>query len=105
MTNVSRRQQIEEMLASDPEDPFLRYALAMEFVSVGDDAGAVERFSQLLASTPDYIPAYQQAGQAMVRLGRVEEAAGFFRNGIAAARARGDQHAAEEMQGFLEALA
>ena len=34
----SRLEQIQAMLADDPNDPFLRYGLAMEHVSSGDDA-------------------------------------------------------------------
>ena len=53
---------------------------------------------------PDYVAAYQQAGQALVRLGRPPEAQDVLRQGIAVARGQGDQHAAEEMTGLLESL-
>src|SRR5262249_54433763 len=36
MSDNSRRQQVEEMLAADPDDSFLRYALAMEQQSAGE---------------------------------------------------------------------
>lgn len=104
MTGKSRKQQIEEMLAEDPHDPFLRYGLAMEHVSAGQDDQAVRCFEQLLQTTPDYVPGYMQAGRALARLNRVEEARTMFQAGIAAASQKGDQHAAEEMAGFLEGL-
>jgi Flp pilus assembly protein TadD len=104
MTGKSRRQQLEEMLAEDPHDPFLRYGLAMEHVSAGQDEEAVRCFEELLRMTPDYVPGYMQAGRALARLNRVEEARAVFQAGIAAARKQGDLHAAEEMAGFLEGL-
>lgn len=104
MTGKSRKQQIEEMLAEDPNDPFLRYGLAMEYVSAGQDEEAVHSFEQLLQASPDYVPGYMQAGRALVRLDRLEQARSIFQAGIAAAKRQGDQHAAEEMTGFLEGL-
>lgn len=100
----SRKQQIEEMLAEDPSDAFLRYGLAMEHVSGGDDEGAVRCFRELFAASPDYVPAYMQAGQASLRLGKTDDARTFWKQGVEVARKTGDQHAAEEMQGFIAGL-
>jgi Flp pilus assembly protein TadD len=102
MTN--RKQQLQEMLTEEPKDPFLRYGLAMEFVSEGNDEEAVRQFRDLFAIAPDYMPAYQQAGQALVRLGRPLEAREALERGIAVARQQGDLHAAEEMQGLRDSL-
>lgn len=104
MTGKTRKQQIEEMLAEDPNDPFLRYGLAMEYVSAGQDEEAVRCFEELLRATPDYVPGYMQAGRTLARLDRVNEARAIFQAGIAAARTANDLHAAEEMAGFMEGL-
>lgn len=61
-------------------------------------------FQELIQRSTDYVPAYQQAGQALVRMGRGSEARELFSRGIEAARRQGNQHAAEEMQGFLAGL-
>ena len=104
MSGKSRKQQIEEMLADDPNDPFLRYGLAMEYVSAGQDEEAALCFQDLLRAAPDYVPGYMQAARTLERLNRVEEARALYQSGIAAARLKGDQHAAEEMTGFLDGL-
>jgi cytochrome c-type biogenesis protein CcmH/NrfG len=104
MSPKSRKQQIEEMLADDPNDPFLRYALAMEHVSGGDDEQAVRCLRELLAVAADYVPAYQQAGQALLRLNRPDEARTLLEQGIAAAQRQGNAHAAQEMQGLLDSV-
>ncbi len=104
MTGKSRKQQIEEMLAEDPNDAFLRYGLAMEYVSAGQDEEAVRCFEELLQRNADYVPGYMQAGRALTRLNRLAEARAIYQAGITAARKQGDMHAAEEMTGFLEGL-
>jgi Tfp pilus assembly protein PilF len=104
MTAKMRKERLQEMLAEQPNDPFLRYGLAMEFLSEGSDDEAVRCFNELIAVTPDYVPAYLQAAQALVRLRRTEQARQVFSRGIAAAQKQGDQHAAEEMQAFLADL-
>jgi len=102
MANAARKQQLQTMLEEDPDDPFLRYGLAMEYVSEGDNESAVRCLRELIGRTPDYVPAYLQAGQALTRLDREEEARGVYRAGIAVAQKKGDQHAAGEMEQFLD---
>ena len=104
MTAKTRKEQIEAMLADDPNDPFLRYGLAMEYVSQNDDAQAASCFLGLLEAAPDYVPGYLQAGQAFLRLGQRNHAQTIWTRGVEVARSKGDQHAAEEMQGFLASL-
>lgn len=98
--------QIEAMLAEDPDDAFLRYGLAMEHSSAGDDATCVEVLRDLLGRTADnpYIPAFLMAGQSLIRLDRIPEACDLLRQGIAAAGRSGDIHARGEMQGLLDSI-
>jgi predicted Zn-dependent protease len=105
MTGKSRKQQIEEMLADEPNDPFLNYGLAMEHVSSGDHEEAVRRFEHLIRIAPDYVPAYLQTAQAMVRVNRPADARTILAQGLEAARKKGDQHAYEEMAVLLNSLA
>jgi Flp pilus assembly protein TadD len=100
----SRKEQIEEMLRETPDDVELRYMLAMEHASLGDDAGAVGVFRDLIARSPGYAPAYHMAGRALQRLGRIDEARTLLQQGIPAALKQGNQHAAGEMQELLESL-
>ena len=104
MAGNTRKQQIEEMLAEEPNDPELRYALAMEYVSTGDDASAVRCFEELSNRAPDYVPAYFHRARALIRLDRFEEARPVVEKGILTARKKGDHHAADELQGLLYTL-
>jgi tetratricopeptide (TPR) repeat protein len=101
---MTRREKIEAMLADDPGDTFLRYSLAMELDKEGDHEASLATFAELTRDNPPYVPAFFMAGQQLARLGRLDEACAFLRNGIEAARSRNDMHAAGEMSEFLASL-
>lgn len=106
MDTLTRREQLEAMLADNPNDEFLRYGLAMEFASAGDHAAAVQQLRDLIALNPTrpYVPAYHMAGQSLVKLGMFADAIALLREGIDKARQQGNDHAASEMQGLVETL-
>jgi predicted Zn-dependent protease len=106
MSDKTRRKKLEAMLASDGNDPFLRYALAMEYVSAGDHATAVQQFSVLTAPgvAKPYVPAFLMGAQSLVKLGKSGDAVPLLREGIKAAKKQGDSHAAGEMEALLESL-
>ena len=101
----TRREKLAALLQNDPSDPFLHYALAMDFASAGEDAAAVARLEALSLSHPDYIPTYLQGGQLYIKLDQQDQARAMLTQGIERAQRLGDDHAAGEMQGFLEQLA
>ena len=104
MTATTRLQQIESMLQDEPNDPELRYMLAMEHVSGGNDAEAVRCFQELMGRSPDYTPGYHQAGRALVRLNRLAEAREVLGKGVQVALKANNQHAAGEMQELMLSL-
>jgi Flp pilus assembly protein TadD len=104
MAGKTRQQQIEDMLAQDPNDAELHYMLAMEHAGRGDDEGAVACFRRLFTVAPDHVAAYHQAGRALLRLGRTDAARDVLQQGIAVARRKFDEHAAGEMAELLNHL-
>ncbi|MCA9236283.1 MAG: hypothetical protein KDA44_12490 [Planctomycetales bacterium] len=101
---MSRREKIEAMLVDEPHDTFLRYSLAMELDKEGEHDASLAKLSELSADEPPYVPAFFMAGQQLTRLGRIDEARTFLRDGIEAARAQGNAHAAGEMSEYLAGL-
>lgn len=101
---MNRREKLEALLAESPDDPFLRYALALALVSEGNAAGAREGLDNLLQSFPDYVPAYLQLAQLQVDAGQSDLAKPVLMRGIEMARRAGESHAESEMRGFLEQL-
>jgi len=101
---MSRREKIEEMLADDPSDVFLRYSLAMELDKEGAHEDSLAKFGELTHDQPPYVPAFFMAAQQLARLERIGEARDRLRDGIEEARKQGDDHAAGEMSEFLASL-
>jgi len=100
----TRREKIETMLVDDPSDTFLRYSLAMELDKEGEHDSSLEKFGELSADEPPYVPAFFMAAQQLARLDRIEESRARLRDGIEHARTQGDSHAAGEMSEFLASL-
>jgi thioredoxin-like negative regulator of GroEL len=100
----SRRQMLEEFVASKPDDAFSRYGLAMECMNSGDPRAAGEHFRALLQSKAEYVPAYLMYAQLLVREAHGEEARQVLFSGIAAAEKKGDQHARSEMESLLSEI-
>jgi hypothetical protein len=104
MSPQSRREKLEAMLHEDPQDVFLRYALALELDKEGKHDESLSGLRDLAANESPYVPAFFQAAQQLTRLDRLDEARALLRDGIEAARAQGDAHAAGEMSEFLAGL-
>jgi thioredoxin-like negative regulator of GroEL len=99
----SRMAMIEAMLADDPADPELRYFLAMEHLSSGDEQAAAQRLRDLTQDS-EYVPAFLQAGQLLNKLGQASEACAVLRRGIETAAKQRNDHALSEMQGLLTSI-
>lgn len=100
---MSRREKLEQLLADDPDDVFLHYALATELLK-SDVAAAEQRFALIHERFPEYVPAWFQHAQAAAERDEPERARELGQRGLDAARRTGDQHAAGEIAGFLELL-
>ncbi len=94
-----------QFVEANPKDPFPRYGLAIELKNAGRLDEAERSFAELMKSFPDYAPAYLHAGNVLVGLGRRDEAAEVYRQGIAACVRKRDGHAQGELEAALAALA
>jgi tetratricopeptide (TPR) repeat protein len=92
------------MLNSSPDDPFLHYGLAMQDRAEGDLAAALSGLQKVLELDADYLAAYFHHGQVLAEQGEHERAREILTAGIAVAGRVGDQHALQEMTGFLQEL-
>ena len=101
---MSRRKQLEAMLADSPHDTFLRYALAMELENEDEFERSLELHRGLMNEPTPYVPSFFMSGQQLADLGRVEEAVEILNQGILQAETQNDLHAAGEMRGFLDSL-
>lgn len=101
---MSRREQLEEMLQSEPEDTFLNYALGKAFIEEGRIDDGLAQFRKTLELDADHVASYFQMGQVLAAEGEEQQARDIVTQGISVARKTGDRHAEMEMTGFLETL-
>ena len=92
------------MVNQNPSDAFARYGLAMEYAKSGQLETAVAEFSALLQHSPDYAAAYFHGGQALEKLGDVDQARAFYEKGVEVTGRTGDQHTRSELQAALDML-
>ena len=104
MSEATRREKFEAMLADEPEDQFLRYALAMEYEKEGQYEKSLDFLRGLMADDPPHVPSFFMAGQHLTKQNRIDEARTILREGIEHARQQGNSHAAGEMSEFLAGL-
>lgn len=101
---MSRRlEQMRALVQAHPENPLAWYSLALEQKKT-DLPGALQTFSELLVRHPDYLATYFHYGQALVGAGEDEKAKEIYEKGLTLARAKGDAHAASELQSALDLL-
>lgn len=94
-----RRLKLEASLAEDPADTFLRYGVAMQCLTEGDLEEGRRMLRALIVDHPDdQVAAYHQLGRSLVETEEIDEARRVLQEGIRKARARGDYHAAGEME-------
>lgn len=93
-----RLQKLLDFLENEPNDPFLKYAIATEYLSQNDLNKALFYFDDLLTQHPDYVGTYYHAGRLYERLDRKSEAVEIYQNGMKIARKAGDNHAYSELQ-------
>ncbi len=101
---MTRREKLLAMLAKQPEDAFLHYALAMELVKDGDPDAALASFDAALKLDAGYVAAYYQKANILIFMGRTEDARTTLDAGISAARAKGDAHSEEELRTLLSTI-
>ena len=104
MANNERIEQIKTFLEVTPDDPFLSYALATEYVSLGQDSVALKLFLALVNTHPDYYATYYHLGKLYERIGEDLAAESIYLKGIAITKRLNQKHDQGELQGAYEEL-
>jgi len=100
----SRIDSLLGFIQQKPQDPFPRYALALEYKNAGRLDEARATFDALMSAHPDYTAAYLHAGNTLLALGLRDDARAVYQRGVEACVRRGDAHARGELEGALASL-
>lgn len=102
--NNKRLGHLKELLRHDPDDPFLHYGIAMEYVSMEKFGEALEAFDEIFQRFPNYVPNYYQFGKLLFETGSGDRSLSVLKTGIGVAQKAGDRHAASELSALLEVI-
>ena len=94
---MQRLTALIEMLAAEPTNAFLLFALAKEYESNADDATALTYYLQCGEYNPDYVGLYYHLGKLYERAQDFDAAITAYTKGIAVAKAANDRHAQNEL--------
>ena len=100
----TRLEQLQKMLAREPNDTFLLYGIAMEHKKAGDDSQALEMLEKVIQIDPGHGYAFFQRGQILEMSGDPTAARQAYSDGIIAATKSNDAHARSELEGALAML-
>lgn len=92
------------MLESQPADPFLQHALALEYIKTGNEEAARLLFEEILNRDPGYIGSYYHLAKLLERTGETEAALEVYEKGMEAAKKAGENHALSELRSAWEEL-
>jgi len=101
---MTRIEQLQQFLLENPQDPFLHYALTMEYVKLGDEEEALRSFEGMLRDYPDYVGTYYHFGKFLEKQGNKDRTIEIYQAGIGVARQVRNAHALSELQGALNML-
>ncbi len=101
---MDRIASIKEFLKQTPNDSFLKHALALEYIKLGNDTDARQLFEELLAHEPGYVGSYYHLGKLLERAGAEQQAIAIYEKGMEMAKAENNRHAYNELQMALDDL-
>ena len=101
---MDRIEKLNEFLQSNPADSFVRHALALEYVKLGDDLAARKLFEELLEQDPAYVGSYYHLAKLLERNNATEEAITWYEKGMERAKKMRDEPAWQELRGAYEEL-
>lgn len=98
---MSKINQLLEFLKENPKDPFINYALALEYCKLNNFEKANELFQLLTLHHPDYLATYLHYGNLLAQSGKSEEASVIYTKGIEVALAQKNMKAKGEIEQAL----
>ena len=88
---------LKEYIEQDPEDPFNRYALAMEYYEEAPNT-ALQYLGELVSDQPDYLPTYYKLAHLYWELEMWNDADRVFKQGIKLAEQKSENKTLHELK-------
>jgi tetratricopeptide (TPR) repeat protein len=95
---LSRLDKLLEFIKNEPNDEFLKYALATEYLRLNQVDKALNYYEDLINNHPGYVGTYYHLGKLYEALNRKQDAITTYENGMQVTKAKRDNHAFSELQ-------
>jgi tetratricopeptide (TPR) repeat protein len=102
---ISRLDKLLAFIQNEPEDEFLKYALATEYLRLNDTEKALTYYEDLVNNHPNYTGTYYHLGKLYEALNRKEDAISTYEKGMEITKAKRDNHAFSELQAVYRSAA
>lgn len=101
----NRLEKLLQFLENEPRDPFLKYAIATEYLVLNEQQNALTYFEDLVQNHADYVGTYYHLGKLYEQLNRKDDALKTYQQGMVIARTKNDRHALSELQAVYSSAA
>jgi FimV-like protein len=102
---MDRIEKLKEFLVAEPHDSFIKHALAMEYIALGEEGMARGLLEEVLERDADATGSYYQLGKLLERAGENALALQWYGRGMEAARRTGEKRAYNELRSAYDDLA
>ncbi len=94
--NNPRIEILKSYIQKEPDNPFNKYALAMEYYE-SEPIVSLEVLLQIINDHPDYLPSYYKAAHLYWDAEELDKSSGLFESGIKLAKTQKDDKALKEL--------
>jgi len=101
---MERLQTLLKFIEETPSDPFLHFAVAMEYLSINDLENALIKMEFVTQNYSGYLPHYYQLAKLYEQLQHTEKAIETYEKGIELAFKQKELKTAGELRSALEEL-
>lgn len=101
---ISRIDELILLHKEDPNDPFLLYAIGLEYLSRSNYELAISYFNQTILKQPRYTAAYYQLGKIFIELDITDVAKKYILEGIQSAQLEKNFKAVTELNQLLDEI-
>ena len=101
---MERINKLLDFLKINPKDNFLRHALALEYIKIGETIKARILFIEILTESPNYVGSYYHLAKLLESTNEIDLAVSYYEKGMEEAKKAKDNHSFNELQAALEDL-
>jgi tetratricopeptide (TPR) repeat protein len=102
---MNRLAKLLEFIQNEPNDEFLKYALATEYLRLNETDKALSYYEDLVNNHPNYTGTYYHLGKLYEALNRKPDAINIYEKGMQITKEKRDNPAFSELQAvYREAI-